>query len=65
MKYNPIENTFEMGGSGGSTEGFVKLDQTEPQTMTGLDDGFIGLEDGVIKTVPISVQANTGILFVE
>jgi hypothetical protein len=65
MKYNPIDNVFELGGSGGSTDGLVKLDQTTPQTMIGLDDGFLGLEDGVIKSIPVTVQADTGILFVE
>jgi hypothetical protein len=68
MKYNPIDNIFEVGGGsvGEETDPLsVHLDQTTPQTMTGIADGFLGLEDGVIKTVPISVQANTGILFVE
>ena len=34
--------------------GFVKLDQTTPQTITGLTDGVIELINGVIGTRVVS-----------
>lgn len=47
LAFNPITAQFDLVQN---VSGFVKLDQTPPQTMTGLNDGAIVLNGGVIGT---------------
>ena len=67
-KFNPTTGLLDISFLGSSVPSFetdplsLHLDQTTPQSMTGLSDGFIGLISGVISNVsetdPNSLHTN-------